>query len=113
MCRERAVQFFNKNDRYRDYIDLYEGLMNKKNKTDEYSFLNLTRYKYPGWTGNIYRFITSFCAKRAWCDDSMSQGGEAKGIDTNLQLLENHRILQVKTLNIQKTNIIEELEPLP
>ena len=31
-----------------------------------------------------------------------------KGIDTNLQLLENHRILQVKTLNIQKTNIIEK-----
>lgn len=31
-----------------------------------------------------------------------------KGIDTNLQVGENHRILQVKTLNIQKTNIIEK-----
>ena len=31
-----------------------------------------------------------------------------KGIDTNLQIHKNHRILQVKTLNIQKTNIIEK-----
>ena len=32
VCRERAVQFFDKNDRYQDYVDLYEGLMSKKIK---------------------------------------------------------------------------------
>ena len=26
-CRERAVKFYNKDDRYKDYIDLYENII--------------------------------------------------------------------------------------
>lgn len=29
LCRERAVKYFNKNDRYREYLDLYQSLLNK------------------------------------------------------------------------------------
>lgn len=29
-CRERAVNYFNKNERYKDYLDLYNDLLNKK-----------------------------------------------------------------------------------
>lgn len=30
-CRQRAVELFNKNDRYKDYIDLFNEVINKKN----------------------------------------------------------------------------------
>lgn len=30
LCRERAEKFFNKDDRYRDYLELYESLVNDK-----------------------------------------------------------------------------------
>ena len=29
LCRERAVKHFNKNDRYKEYLDLYQSLLNK------------------------------------------------------------------------------------
>lgn len=29
VCRERAVKYFNKNDRYREYLELYNQLLNK------------------------------------------------------------------------------------
>lgn len=29
LCRERAVKYFNKNDRYKEYLDLYQSLLNK------------------------------------------------------------------------------------
>ena len=27
LCRERAVKYFNRNDRYREYLDLYQSLL--------------------------------------------------------------------------------------
>jgi len=30
LCRERAIKYFNKNDRYEDYISLYKELLNNK-----------------------------------------------------------------------------------
>ena len=30
LCRERAVNYFNKNDRYLEYIDLYNSLLKRK-----------------------------------------------------------------------------------
>ena len=29
LCRERAVKYFNKDDRYKEYLDLYQSLLNK------------------------------------------------------------------------------------